>query len=183
MGWKEKLKLLVDFYGSKRNLEFSLNTWFHTNTPEMCDWPNELPISEGLKAFYDICGSGHFGHNLIFVPLSQLSEYTESWIEDTIDEPALTSEEWDIFLESGDEHPEGTIKIFENGQHIIFAVEGNGTPWVLDVLSNKVAAYYFKGGSWERSFDSFDDFMEHVMSPELEEYDSGWGKVLSCVPT
>ena len=154
LGWENRLTRLVTFYAKTTHPgdPFFL---YDADPPETPNWPQDLPPSPDLERVYRICGSGRFGGIDRLLCLSEAAVWTAR------------------YLESGRDY-DSRGDVLKPGVHIVFAMDADGTPWILDVVSGRVASFYFKGGDWqEPSFPSFDSFMEHMLAEDLHSQD--WG--------
>ena len=76
--------------------------------------------------------------------------WTERWVSSLVDDRG---------------HP-----VLTRGRHVVFANDADGTPWILDAVTGRVASYYFKGGSWaEPAFATFDEYMDYALAGELPD--------------
>jgi hypothetical protein len=143
--WEKRLTRLVLFYGMTAEPEdpFFL---YEASQPQASEWPPSLPFSAALEKVYRICSTGRFGGIDRLLPLPEAALWTTRYIE--------TGRDYDT---RGD--------VLCAGRHIVFAMDADGTPWILDALTGRVASFYFKGGDWqEPSYPSVDVFMEAMLS-------------------
>lgn len=147
MEWTQKLQKLVRFYADPAKSLIKPFYLWAVDQPVPFEWPAALPFVDSLHRFYTVCGGGEFGPMIRFVTASRLAEQTESWTRTLRDYDAR-----------GD--------ILFPGRHIVFANDADGTPWIVDASSGRVASFYWKGGDWEEpQFTSHDEFMNYVFRP------------------
>lgn len=159
MGWSERVAKLVAFYASGEDLGHPFYL-FSAAAPAVVSWPADFPRPSGLLAFYGLCGGGRFGSVDRFLPAEEVPLWTGRWVSGLVDDAGQP--------------------MLRSGQHVVFANDADGTPWILDATTGGVASYYFKGGSWEEpTFDSFDKYMEYALSGEPS--DSEWQNVARAI--
>ena len=158
--WAHKLARLVEFYCTPQATEEPFYLWL-VERPVPFTWPSALPRCPSLERFYSLCGGGEFGPMLRFHPAARLEEETASWI---------------ATLRNYDEHGD----VLCHGRHVVFALDSDGSPWVLDAKTGEVASYWWKGGRWEDPrFRSHDAFMDHLFAPTA--HDDDWAAALAIV--
>ena len=147
MDWAEKLAKMAAFYqqpGSDLREPFYL---WDVQPAAPFEWPSSVPYVKSLARFYAVCSGGEFGPMIRFVPVRSLANETERWRQ-------LLAQ----YDSRGD--------ILRTGEHIVFANDADGSPWILHVATGRVASFYWKGGDWQDPpFPSHDDFMEYVLDP------------------
>ena len=157
--WRETLRSIVAFYASDRPRQ-DPTFLYDAEPPRSTPWPESLPLCQGLQDFYCLCGRGEVGPMIRFIPLVELEKETSHWINLLRD-----------YDTRGD--------VLQAGQHIVFANDADGTPWIWDSATGRVASFYWKGGDWEQpSFLSFDDFMDYILSPRDD--DPSWANALQA---
>jgi len=158
--WREKVAALVRFYQTAAAREDPYVV-YDVHPSSHGAWPPALPPSRSLQSFYALCNGGDFGPMVHFAPLERLQEETDRWIDVLKDYDAR-----------GD--------ILSSDRHVVFANDADGTPWILDAPTDRVASFYWKGGDWqEPRFPSFDAFMSDLFTSRLD--DGSWATVVERV--
>ena len=145
--WTKKVERLVTFYRT-RTRDGAPFFLYEAAPPRAIAWPEGFPSPAGLLRFYELCGGGRFGFIDRWLPVEEVPLWTERWCAGLQDDNGRD--------------------VLERARHVVFANDADGTPWILDASSGRVASYYFKGGSWEEpQFDGFDEFMDYALSTNL----------------
>jgi hypothetical protein len=140
--WRIQLSSLVD---QRETALFPLQV-YRVAPASGQEWPHELPVSVTLMEFYARCDGGYIA-DYQWSSLSELPDVNRFWIE------ALAG----YYLDgSGPLIPR---------RHLVFAIDSGGAPTIWDCVTDHVAAFWFKGGDWEPTGQTMEEFLTALFSP------------------
>ncbi len=155
--WRELLARLVAAAGTDL---YPLNV-FEVKPPSGQPWPRKLASCPALKDFYALCDGGDLSLQYKFLPLAELADETRRWADEL---PGLSSDDLPYRL---------TAKMVVLGENC------DGAILVWDGKADRVSTLYWRGGDWEPTGLSFDEFAAALFTdPASVNADDLWTEAL-----
>ena len=113
---------------------------FGAEPPATYVWPSSIPCPRELHEFWAICGGGYFAH--------------ENWLG--ADQAVAAARQWEARLSDYDARG----AVLDCGRHLVFAIDSGGCPVIWDSHTDLVASFFFKGGDWEPTGLTMEQYLQ-----------------------
>jgi len=155
--WKLALQTLAD--RKKPKEDFPL-VGYEVHAPTSFPFPTDLPHSDEITGFYNICDGGMLG------------DYT--WYQ--LDEIHERNSFWQMYLK---DIYDNNLPPFYHAIHLVLAENSEEFPLIWDKSTNLVDIFDMKNFVWLHKQLMFDDFMNELFDVEVQSsIDDSWGMAL-----